>query len=395
MARLYDLAMRDSHRWQDESLARKLGEATVIDGTNLSDYLYANEQKGEWNLLDDFFNIAPPFERFWVECRAPQHLLTPKGEIKWPVELPQEWGVLFIATELDKLDDRQRFYFESVPNLRWVVQGILFAKHSRMLIPSDHIEPQFSWWFPVLKDGSQPTQPEHECQLKLTFTQMPGEKEFQYEHDSERPGRGTLVVDNDRLKTGIFQGLDGLAEIWNPTIALPSIEGAQTAEDKDGWNLGKTRGHFITMSLAPDIPHMTVGWAAYYTAKEERFWLPLLQPCLMTVCFLHVKNILLRRVTPPAAVQKKAKKRHNRPLCSYHVLEIKPFRKILESEGSQETGIRRALHRVRAHFHYYGEQWNHGKLFGKLEGVFYVPNHFRGDIEQGLVDKSYKVKKAG
>jgi hypothetical protein len=397
MARLYDLAMRDSHHWQDAALARHMGEATVIDATSLSDYLYANEERGEWNLLEDFFNIAPPFERFWIECRAPQQLKTPKGLIPWPSQLPKEWGVLFLATEVDKLDSGDRYNLLRMDcEPRWLLQAIVFAKHTRANIVESgaFIEPQFSWWFPVLPDGSQPVQKEHECHIKFTYTNFPGDEaiEFKPSDNPSMPGEGVASFNVEQLKNVEIQAIDGSACFWNPGSKPPVIEGKLDGPSSEEWRTQKTKGCFWVLSLAKDIRKMSAGWAAYYSSQEEKFWLPLLQPCLMAVCFMHVKNVVVQRVTPPRAVQKKALKRHGRGLCNYHVLQIRPFKKVLEATGNiGETGIRRALHICKGHFSFYGDKWAHGKLFGKYEGAIWVPDHLRGSVDEGIMDKMYKI----
>src|ERR1700739_4559448 len=87
MARFYDRLRRDNAAI-DPELNEKLGGATIIDGTNLSDYLYANEAKGEWDLVKDFFNIAPPFEKFFVKSRPPRNCSPSKGLWRCPRPCP-------------------------------------------------------------------------------------------------------------------------------------------------------------------------------------------------------------------------------------------------------------------------------------------------------------------
>jgi hypothetical protein len=398
MARFYDRTLEDSRRWKDESLTQHLGEATVIDATSLSDYLYANQDKDGWNLLEDFFNIAPPFERFWVECRAPHQVTTAKGKSNWFPELPQEWGVLFLATELSKLTENERFGLPSgiVQGAKWVMQAILFAKKYRTTIPDSgtYIEPQFSWWFPIREDGSHPLHEEEQVRnLKICYTEQPLGPPATFKENPDGKG-GTLELSEEELRHIELKALDGSAVLWNPHEPPPPIEGK--AVDNESWKQRTTKGQYSVLSLARDMQQMTLGWAAYYTDAEERFWLPLLQPCLMAVCFMHVKNISMEKITPAPKVQKNRVKHGKRPLCTYHVLEIQPFKKVLEREGgaTEHTGIRRAFHVCRGHFGHYGMEWKgemKGKLFGKYSGSYWVPAHLRGAIDVGLADKSYRV----
>jgi hypothetical protein len=404
MARFYDRLRREQDGISPE-LQEKLGGVTVIDGTNLSDYLYANEAKGEWDLVNDFFNIAPPFEKFFVECKAPAKLLTKKGFIPWPTHLPREWGVLFLATDLTKLNQHDRDLLAGVNQetpeaSRWLLQAILFAEtpYTPNGQYNGKIREQFSWWFPVLPDGSQPTSTPRQRLIKIQYVVneslgLIGVNEPKFTPSKDNPARGMLEMNDDMLNLVNITNVDSTNRFWYPdAAAVPLFE----APSDEGWESLKTTPTdcFIkVMSLREDIPSMKPGWQLHYTTIEEKYWLPLLQPCLMTICFLHVKNITMERMEPPKPLVKKAMKRYGEPLCTYHVLKIQPFKKVLETEGHvAQTGIRHALSICRAHFHHYGEQFGKGLLFGKISGTFYIPSHIRGSIERGMVDKSYRLE---
>jgi hypothetical protein len=176
---------------------------------------------------------------------------------------------------------------------------------------------------------------------------------------------------------------------WQPNSGWIDIKSSPPSGTKI--EIKNTQTYTQVLSLAPDIKKMTPGWVLHFTSQEEQLWLPLLCPCLMAICFLHVKNVVLERTTPPKPVQRKAIKNYGTPLTDYHILKIQPFQRVLESVGNaSETGIQRALHICRSHFATYGGV--HGKLFGKLEGVYWVPSHMRGSIDMGLVVKDYKMK---
>lgn len=193
------------------------------------------------------------------------------------------------------------------------------------------------------------------------------------------------------LKMGKILYLDSATRFWYPN----AVEVALDKRDDSMWDemLKSPTDNFIKiMSLADDIAAMTPGWQAHYTLVEEKHWLPLLQPCLMSVCWMHVKNIKLDKHAPAPALVKKSKKRGRVTPCTYHTLEIQPFKKTLERDSpGLKTGIRNALHMVRGSFHHYGSDFGKGKLFGKYQGTFWVPAHLRGNIDSGLVDKGYTM----
>lgn len=120
--------------------------------------------------------------------------------------------------------------------------------------------------------------------------------------------------------------------------------------------------------------------------NEESY---LLEPLLLTLSFLHCKNVTRREVAQPAFEQRTWRAKHKRPLVRYHVLDIEPMREVLRTEGrSDEVGLKRALHICRGHFVSYSPD---KPLFGKVSGTFWKPQHIRGSKKRGLVVKDYRV----
>jgi hypothetical protein len=110
---------------------------------------------------------------------------------------------------------------------------------------------------------------------------------------------------------------------------------------------------------------------------------------LLTISFMHCKNVVQRVVAPPPKLSKRHKERHGRPLFSYRVLEIEPMKQVLRTEGrSEEVGLAKALHICRGHFKDYRERG----LFGRNKGLYWWDQHARGSIEAGVVGKDYSVK---
>lgn len=114
---------------------------------------------------------------------------------------------------------------------------------------------------------------------------------------------------------------------------------------------------------------------------------------LLAISFLHCKNVYLHDVKPPLqTVHNKAQKRRGvKPYqpVPYKVLDIRPMREVLRTEGqSERVGTKKALHIARGHFRHYE---NGRGLFGKYKGTFWVPQHIRGSKEQGVTTKDYRI----
>lgn len=400
MARFYDHLRRDQSAI-DSELQAKLNGAMVIDATSLSDYLYANEAKGQWDLVRDFFNIAPPFDKFFVECSAPKQLVSKDGSMPWPQHFPSKWGVLFMATELSRLQPEERdrvlmgYSTDEFPtNLKWLLQAVLFTEtpYTPNGQYNGKLRQQFSWWFPVLSDGAQPVSEERDRHIKIEYVAQEGETVKGFTPLAEGSNRGMLNITDQMFNMVNIRNVDSICQFWSPTADAPSLYQRMKDDEFKKFQDEKTTNFVKVMSLREDILSMKPAWQLHYTMVEEQYWLPLLLPCLMSVCFMHVKNVTLERVEQPIKLQKKAKKRYGEPLCDYHVLQVNPFKKVLETEGrSVQTGIRQALSVCRGHFHCYGEKYGKGKLFGKYSGEYWIPDHLRGSIEFGMKDKGYKV----
>lgn len=117
---------------------------------------------------------------------------------------------------------------------------------------------------------------------------------------------------------------------------------------------------------------------------------PLVNPGLLTLSFLHCRNVTRTVNTPPPALNKKHRRNHGVDLVRYHTREIQPFRKILRREGGMSAGtpLERALHICRGHFRTYRERG----LFGRYQGTFWIPMHVRGSAGEGMVVIDYCVE---
>jgi hypothetical protein len=115
-----------------------------------------------------------------------------------------------------------------------------------------------------------------------------------------------------------------------------------------------------------------------------------LGPALFAISLMHCKNVDVKLVDPPERLSRKHERRHGRPLISYYVLDIKPMRRILDSEGDAQTkGLAHALHICRGHFKTYTED---APLFGKQVGTYWWAAQARGKAEEGVIEKDYRIR---
>ena len=110
---------------------------------------------------------------------------------------------------------------------------------------------------------------------------------------------------------------------------------------------------------------------------------------LLTFSFMNCRNVTKRDVTSEIGPSAKWLRRQKAPEIRYHVLDINPMKEVLRTEGNIEAnGLKKALHICRGHFAHY-----ENGLFGRGEAcTVWKPSHVRGSVENGIVDKDYRIK---
>lgn len=122
----------------------------------------------------------------------------------------------------------------------------------------------------------------------------------------------------------------------------------------------------------------------------KRFFWSAMFPVVLTLGFMHCKNVVLSEHQPDCDHDRERKKAGLKPFLRYSTINIDPAKRVLRTEGGIETnGLKKALHIVRGHFSTYSED---KPLFGKHAGTFWVPSHARGSLERGAVISDYNVK---
>lgn len=156
------------------------------------------------------------------------------------------------------------------------------------------------------------------------------------------------------------------------------------AEHERGWAGGFLYGDYL--DHYPDrIAEIDMKEASEFIALSTGNFFP----TLLAVSFLHCQGVTIEQHPPVPKLSKAFRRRHGRPLVSFHTLHIEPMKKILESQGQvQKLGLKRALHIVRGHFADYTERG----LFGRQHGLFWFSQHMRGSAKVGVALKDYKFK---
>jgi len=112
-------------------------------------------------------------------------------------------------------------------------------------------------------------------------------------------------------------------------------------------------------------------------------------PALLTISFLHCRNIEIRPVAPSDKRSRSYRKKHGKELVRYHVLDIKPIRRLIDSyRRGDRSDLRRALHICRGHFKTFSPD---APLLGRAVGTFWWGPQIRGSREDGIVLKDYRV----
>jgi hypothetical protein len=144
----------------------------------------------------------------------------------------------------------------------------------------------------------------------------------------------------------------------------------------------ETQGPHGATFFAVDQDGRLVGtpWMQTYSGMEHAESMKALitwfHPALLSVCFLHCKNVKVQEESVDKPLAKKYHAKTGRWPTKYKTLVIEPLKQILRTQGrSSEVGIQRALHICRGHFADYTQG---AGLFGKYHGRFWIPQTVRG-----------------
>lgn len=107
---------------------------------------------------------------------------------------------------------------------------------------------------------------------------------------------------------------------------------------------------------------------------------------LAAMNFLNCKNV---EVSEPKR-RRPVRRRLDRLGVRVQTPTVRPLGR--RSGGASGNDPAVPLHSVRGHFAEYGPKYGKGKLFGRLEGRYWIPAHARGSADEGEIRKDYVLK---
>lgn len=393
----------------DAGTLEQVRKSVVIIGDNVSTYYYEGNEQETWFLEKDFPNVAPPFDLFFLDFKAPSFVNSAVvGHHAWPKGMPIAWGLLCRGQEQGKppidldQESQQRYLQEGY----W--QRLQKLQHHCSLF-GYHLH----------------TVPDHEIAERFTLEQQDSIhtlKRLQRGYDLCQQGDWEAVKRLISRQVGYYPGAK-----WMLSVSL--FAEYDFSFQKKGrvaiipawqWDLGvDAQGRVIGADdmhngpLAYEYLLQNAEPGANLEEIMERHaesYYQFLCTGLLTLSFLHCKNVTLQTVEEPERSEqsphtnRKAQKNKRqkqtairdqhpvepRPTITYHMLDVEPMKKVLRTEGqADQQGLKRALHICRGHFAHYEE----GKgLFGKYHGTYWRAQHIRGSAEQGTHIKDYRIK---
>jgi hypothetical protein len=101
--RYLDLLLKSSETPREfKSLA---ATAVPVIADNVTRYFFEENDQEYWEMQNDFPNLSPPFELFWIETAPPRRIHSRQfGDRSSSLDGLSWWGALFEAIETDQLD---------------------------------------------------------------------------------------------------------------------------------------------------------------------------------------------------------------------------------------------------------------------------------------------------
>jgi hypothetical protein len=132
------------------------------------------------------------------------------------------------------------------------------------------------------------------------------------------------------------------------------------------------------------------GFSMPYQEEEMKAFFGWCHPALLTICFLHCKNVLVTENPPSPKFAKRYQERNEIRPVTYKTLVIEPLKAILRKEGAVDSkGVAHAMHICRGHF----KDYRQGKgLFGKYHQLVWHPQVVRGTKGESVPPREIEVK---
>lgn len=355
-------------------------DSLIINAASVSDYYYSGTDQEYWEIRKDFPNLAPPYENFFLEFKAPLEIVSSEhGRRGWDTRNPVGWGLLCHGCEIAKLAERpldEEYKREIKQNLKSELDAY---KQSVISIISRYPQPkskeEFERIYASLKPNEQTLLASYKACLELVEC-------VERDEWDEFKKLAAEIDKDDRwvLNMMIFTKYINEDEIYcdAPTsfYQIRVQHDGTVGQDSNG----TTKAAFYPFgALLQDIDycHKTTGRNKMQLLEEARdAHVPFYNTALLAISFLHCKNVTVRE-SPKPQIPRLSKAQ---PQLVYHEIDIAPMRQILRAEGQEASvGTKKAIHICRGHFAHY--QDGRG-LFGRAEGgTYWIPQHVRGQVK--------------
>jgi len=225
-----------------------------------------------------------------------------------------------------------------------------------------------------------------------SYSSMPGTIQLgvAVEHLRTMPDRSDLIsTNNPNLNRAISAMLSGEDASFLEASVFVSTTNKSTVHPIGGFMAGITRGE---ASFADGVALINIHKDLDIELRDS------LEACIGVVMAAHQilgSGGVVAQVggNPKQRVMRQARKRIGEPVFGWkhHTILVKPNHakkndKVYIDLNDEETML--PYHSVRAHYSTYTPD---KPLFGKYVGRFYVPTHFRGEADNGVVTKDYKI----
>lgn len=353
-----DSEMEDLRNWRD-TMRGKAATAKIVAADNVCEFLYANNPKEEWHPEKDFPCCAPPASTIFIEMTRPSRILSGDSVIS-PDRLPEMWGWLF------QFADRNE-YLQMACNGDWKKEAIR------------NLEDNLSTLYKIIDMPSVEramAMPAGEADQSLGDA----EKQFIALGMAYKAIQGNIdfnSVVTESMQWSAYATL--LARQGNMICPLAS---SFLMMSKTGQLVQRPEFEIFGGSRCAD---MSLMGGARDSANSMLF------PALLTLSFMHCKNIVHEEVEPDRQINRERRRAGLRPFVRYHTINIEPMKRVLKTEGNIETeGLKRALHICRGHFATYTDTFLGRQLSEPI--TIWKPAHVRGSAKQGVVISDYNVK---
>ena len=381
----------------DSDTSRTLRETEVIVGDNVGEYFYAGTDQEVWHPVKDFPNVAPPFESFFIEFQAPSHIYSVQaGRTEWNEEVrPCAWGLLYSAVDMySNLSDQ--FSASTLQRQLLGVVGLeeVLRMHVRSFASNalQKGEDNYEQVYALFSD-EQKNIVDQATSLFSQKTLLQSGKWDEACRESLRLRGGDFnarwMVFAQLFTEFRFRSKRVILSPWHWYVpVMPS--GRILALGEDPLYYSGPLGEIEQDMLARHRNDAAGLQNELYERSCDVH--PFFYASLLTITFLHCKNVSRVQVFPPT--RERTVKQVRQGMTSYrqmpyYELDIAPLKTVLRTEGKAEQhGLQKALHICRGHFADYTQGPG---LFNRQNGIFWIPQHLRGSVIQGVRDKGYRV----